>query len=103
MRRKTYQKPHFYHREQIKQSPLEDLCFLMTFNPISQQFAAFRRHIFDKETGENTVKHPKTRLKGQKTQKHSATFAHGGKSAAFDMFFYVVQAFQHYQILVVCI
>ena len=27
MRRKTYQKPHFYHREQIKQSPVEDLCF----------------------------------------------------------------------------
>ena len=73
------------------------------FNNIYQQFAAVWRHIFHKEACENTVKHPKTRLKAQKTQKHSATFAHGGKSAAFDMFFYVFQAFQHYHILVGCI
>ena len=75
----------------------------MIFNNISLHFAAVRRHIFHKEAGENTVKHPKTRLKGQKTQKHSATFAHGGKSAAFGMLFYAFQAFQHYQILVGCI
>ena len=75
----------------------------MIFNHISLQFAAVRRHIFHKEAGENPVKHRKTRLKGQKTQKHSATFAHGGESAAFDMFFYAFQAFQHYQILVGCI
>ena len=75
----------------------------MIFNDTSLQFAAVRRNIFHKEVGENTVKHPKTTLKGQKTQKHSALFAHGGMSAAFDMFFYAFQAFQHYQILVGCI